>query len=89
MNKNNMTARDFTKNREEIVRATDWRKDGVWVIVLSTGGRHFCTYVGVPVDHPIAGYDYENITIDCHGGLTFADKGDGKIRPEGYYWYGS
>lgn len=82
------TARDFTTNRDESVRATDWREDGLWIIVLSMGGRNFCTYVGIPVDHPLADHDYDDLPVYCHGGLTYAGAGDGKYRPEGYYWYG-
>lgn len=88
MDKDDKTARDFTKDRSESVRVADWREDGLWIIVLSNGGRNFCTYIGIPIDHPLAGYDYDNLPVSCHGGLTFADKGDGKYRPEGYYWYG-
>lgn len=88
MDDDNKTARDFTTNQEDLVRAADWRKDGLWIIVTSNGGRNFCVYIGVPVDHPLAGYDYEKLPVDCHGGLTFAGEGDGKYRPEGYYWYG-
>lgn len=88
MDDDNKTARDFTTNREESVRAADWREDGLWIIILSNGGRNFCTYIGIPVDHPLAGFDYDLLPIDCHGGLTWAAEGDGKYRPEGYYWYG-
>jgi hypothetical protein len=65
----------------------DWHDDGVRIII-TRGPLHPCVYLGIPLDHPLAGHDYENLPIDCHGGLTFADKGDGKYRPKGYYWYG-
>lgn len=84
----NKVARDFTKNRGETVRAAEWREDGLWVIVLSMGGRNFCTYIGLPIDHPLAGYHHDLLPVGCHGGLTFSGEGDGKYRPEGYYWYG-
>lgn len=84
----NKTARDFTIDQEKSVRVADWRDNGLWIIILSMGGRNFCVYIGVPIDHPLAGYDYDNLPVDCHGGLTFSGKGDGKYRPEGYYWYG-
>lgn len=88
MDDNDKKARDFAKNRDDLVRAADWREDGLWIIVLAVGGRNFCTYIGIPVDHPLADYDYGWLPVDCHGGLTFSGKGDGKYRPEGYYWYG-
>lgn len=84
----NKTARDFTKNRNEFIRVADWRDDGLWIIVTSNGGRNFCTYIGLPVDHPLAGYDYDLLPVECHGGLTYGREGDGEFRPEGYYWYG-
>jgi len=82
------TARDFTRDRAKNVRAADWRQDGLWILVLSNGGRNFCAYIGIPVDHPLAGFDYELLPVTCNGGLTFAGEGDGEYRPEGYYWYG-
>lgn len=84
----NKTARDFTRNRNEHPRVADWREHGLWIIILSMGGRNFCTYVGIPIDHPLAGYDYELLPVECHGGLTYGEAGDGEYRPEGYYWYG-
>lgn len=90
MSDDDKKARDFTKDRNEFLRVTDWREDGLWVIIYSLGGRNFCTYIGIPVDHPLAGFSYEDLpSIDCHGGLTYAQAGEGgKWRPEGYYWYG-
>ena len=32
----------------------------------------WCGYVGVPAGHPAYGQDYDNVDVDCHGGLTFA-----------------
>lgn len=84
----NKVARDFTQDREEHPRVADWREDGLWIIIMSMGGRNFCVYVGIPVDHPLACHDYENLPIDCHGGLTYGGAGDGEYRPEGHYWYG-
>ena len=49
----------------------------------------WCVYLGVPLDHPLAGFDYDNIPLSVHGGLTFAREGEGgKYRPKGWYWYG-
>jgi hypothetical protein len=81
-------ARDFADERGEPVRAADWRQDGLWIIILAHGQGNFCGYIGIPIDHPLAGYDYDDLPIRVHGGLTFSGAGDGKYRPEGYYWYG-
>lgn len=34
---------------------------------------HWCGYVGVPRNHPLYRRDYNDIDVDVHGGLTFAD----------------
>ena len=36
------------------------------------GSGAWCGYVGVPAGHPAYGQDYDNVDVDCHGGLTFA-----------------
>lgn len=66
-------------------------EDGVRHIIMR-GPASLCAYIGVPSDHPLAGFGYDELPIiACHGGLTFArDASDepGKTWPEGYYWYG-
>lgn len=57
--------------------------------LIIRGGASLCAYVGVPLDHPLAGKPYDDFPLDCHGGLTFSDKGDGGWgHLEGYWWYG-
>jgi hypothetical protein len=51
-------------------------------------GASLTVYVGVPIDHPLAGLDYNEIPISVHGGLTFGKEGEGEFHPEGWYWYG-
>lgn len=34
---------------------------------------HWCGYVVLPPDHPMVGKDYDDIPVDVHGGLTYAD----------------
>ncbi len=65
----------------------DWLEDGVRVIVMR-GPASLCAYIGVPSNHPLAGFDYDDIPLDCHGGFTFAREGDEEYHPKGYYWYG-
>ncbi len=45
-------------------------------------------YVGVPSGHDLAGKSYDDIPLECHGGLTFADEGGRGNWPAGWYWYG-
>ena len=65
--------------------------DGGVRFIVMRGPCSLCAYVGIPSEHPLAGFDSDELTIDCHGGLTFAGEGDGendKHRPKGFYWYG-
>jgi len=61
----------------------------------------WCGYVGVPPEHPLHGKDYQDLDLDAHGGLTFADAchEDAPIessichvpfpgRPDGVWWLG-
>ena len=56
--------------------------------LIKRGGASLCAYVGVPETHPLANHSYELLPVRCHGGLTFAAKGDGKWFPAGFFWYG-
>jgi len=50
---------------------------------------HLCGYVGVPEGHPFYGKDLEQLAdLDVHGGVTFTEEGDGKLRPKGFWWIG-
>jgi hypothetical protein len=66
----------------------DWFEDGIRRLICNIRGNHFTQYLGIPKDHPLAGFNYNDIPLNCHGGLTFSSKGDGKIHPKGYWWYG-
>jgi hypothetical protein len=78
-------ARDFGN---ESCKVLEWNEDGIQRLILNVRGSHFTQYLGIPEDHPLAGFDYEELPIRCHGGLTFSDEGDGKYYPKGFYWYG-
>lgn len=61
-------------------------EEGVRVLIMR-GPFHLCAYLGVPEAHPLAGFDYNDLPMHVHGGLTFC--GEGKNGwPEGWYWYG-
>ena len=82
----NKHARDF--GREGCV-VKDWYENGVRRLIMNIRGSHFTQYVGIPENHPLAGFSYENLPIDCHGGLTFSSKGKKETKfPEGFWWYG-
>ena len=50
-----------------------------------------CGYVGVPQNHPFYGKDFIDeafCELDVHGGITFAEKGDGDTWKRGLWWIG-
>lgn len=61
--------------------------EGVRTLIMR-GRRALCAYVGIPLGHPLAGHNYDDIPIPCHGGLTYAGEGSEGYRPVGFYWYG-
>jgi hypothetical protein len=66
---------------------SDWEENEYRAIVLR-GPLCINGYVGVPESHSLYGKDYNDIDINCHGGLTYSNFGDGKFLPIGYYWFG-
>lgn len=42
-------------------------------VVLFQGGGYRCGYVGLPKENEYYNVDYDNIDIDCHGGLTYSE----------------
>lgn len=50
-------------------RIADGTYKGLDYYVLSLG-THPCAYIDVS-DTPLAGKDYDDIDVDCHGGLTY------------------
>jgi len=62
--------------------------------IIMRGPYHWCAYIGIPLEHPLSGFFYGDLNIDCHCGLTFSSIGGGERygkpdpRPEGYWWYG-
>ena len=71
------------------VDKTEWKERGPWddepdkaqwihknldcLIVRGPSGA-LCGYVGVPDTHPDFEKDYNDVYVDCHGGLTFASR---------------
>jgi hypothetical protein len=58
-------------------------------------GGHWCGYVAVPPGHPWHGKDYNDVPMEAHGGLTYADACQGKIchipkpgESDDVWWFG-
>lgn len=86
-----MLAERFPQTWEDVKNAevghafVDEFDEGVRFIILRGPGS-LCAYVGVSVDHPLAGWDYDDLPVSAHGGLTYSGinvHGDGST-----YWYG-
>ena len=64
------------------------RMIGIMRFRIQRGPASLCTYVGLPLDHPLAGRKYGDLDIPCHGGLTFSQAGNGRLWPADRWWYG-
>ena len=74
-----------------------WNHAGLACLAVRNHSGNWCGYVGVPNGHPAYGQDYDNVDVDVHGGLTYADRCqvDGPIChvaepgfPEDVWWLG-
>src|SRR6185312_12086640 len=61
-------------------------EDGIRFVILK-GGSSLCAYAGLPIEHPLSGFNYDDIPVRAHGGLTFCGS-DNKHLPTGFYFYG-
>ena len=75
-------ARDFKK--DTLVK--EWIEDGIKAVIISRHS-HFTAYLGIPADHPLSGFSYDDLPLSVHGGLIFGSEGMEKF-PKGYFYYG-
>lgn len=87
MNAGDMSFSELAKTERATVFAT--AKHTIFPLegLIMRGGASLCAYIGFPLWHPLANMSYDDIPLEVHGGLTFADKGHGQW-PEGKYWIG-
>lgn len=64
-------------------------------LIVRTPSGHLCGYVALPPNHPDYKKDYDDINVDCHGGLTYGSLCSGHIchiskpgAPDDVYWVG-
>ena len=57
----------------------EWRHRGLPCLAVRSKLGQWCGYAGVPAGHPYYGIDRENVPVEVHGGLTYADKCAGPI----------
>lgn len=62
--------------------------EGVRFVVLRGPGS-CCAYLGIPKTHPLAGLKYDDLSVSCHGGLTYGSGGaPSEALGDDMYWYG-
>ena len=63
---------------------------GQFMFAIVRGPHSVNAYFGIPKTHPLAGKDYDDIPVECHGGWTYSGSGilTNPEWPEGYWWYG-
>jgi hypothetical protein len=73
----------------------DFLHAGFSCFILRNRSGNWCGYVGVPSTHPSYGKDYNDVDVDVHGGLTYADSCNGHIchipepgMPDNVWWLG-
>lgn len=82
-----VTFEEAAAHKEYTVYA-DYFDEGLRVVIMRGPASVNC-YLGVPMAHPLAGKPYDDIPIECHGGLTYAAPGNDKIGLDpAFYWYG-
>lgn len=72
----------------------DHEADGLRAIAMR-GPASLYAYIGVKEDHPFAEQGCDDVSVNVHGGLTFAgnpykrtNNSKHSFWSEGYYWYG-
>lgn len=73
----------------------DFIHSGFSCMLIRNLHGNWCGYVGVPSTHSAHGKDYDDVNVDVHGGLTYADKCRGHIchvpepgMPDDVWWLG-
>jgi hypothetical protein len=69
----------------------DFIVDGFRCVVVGIYMGHRCGYIAIPKGNELYGKDYDEINIDIHGGLTYAEysENDYPVKTdENLYWIG-
>jgi hypothetical protein len=82
----NITWEDMLKDKTGKIYL-DWIDEDIRCLIMK-GPASLCTYIGLPKDHILSGFNYNDLPLNVHGGLTFSSIGDGKVWPKNYWWYG-
>lgn len=83
-----MRARNYQPMESKVYK--DWKYKGLHCRVIQ-GPFSINGYVAVPKGHPDYAKGYDDVDVEIHGGLTFAEKGekDSELWPnEETWWFG-
>jgi len=87
----NKKARDFGVEKKSY-NVLNWFDEtaGVRRLIKNVCGSYFCQYIGIPKGHSLYEINYDEIPINCHGGLTFSDNWNNinESFPKNYWWIG-
>lgn len=69
---------------------SDFIYKGLRYVVTFTPGGYRCGYVGVTPESRYYGKFYDDLEIECHGGLTYSDGGKDSAHPieSDLWWFG-
>lgn len=59
-----------------VVKEWKYKDYRCYAIKMEKWSKHHCGYVVLPPGHPDHGKDYDDISVNVHGGLTYAQDGD-------------
>lgn len=73
----------------------EWEHAGLPCLAVRGPAGAWCGYAAVPPAHPLHGKSTEDIDVEVHGGLTYANRCQGHIchvpkpgEPDDVYWFG-
>lgn len=73
----------------------EWEHAGLPCLAIRNPHGDWCGYAAVPPGHPAHGLGYEAVSVDVHGGLTYANACRGDIchvpkpgAPDDVWWLG-
>jgi len=65
-------------DKKENYKILEKGKEGEFYWCILSLGSHPCCYIGLPKEHKFYGKHYDEIPLEAHGGLTYAEKDVGQ-----------
>lgn len=73
----------------------EFEHEGFPCLIIRTQSGYLCGYVAIESNHPDYDKDYNEVNVECHGGLTYGERCSGHIchipkpgKPDDVYWLG-